>query len=225
MDRRFTAVPLALACVLALGACSDNNSEAQPGSEENPISADNPSSHEELQNPDGGVITYGNPIPKDEVLHDVVVDGKERKSLFTQKNLDFATKSSVTREEYESAFLDFAACIEDRGGWIHYDLDSHVINYTMTSSSDPDDYCYNSHFNFPDSLWQLTQYDDGAERIQFYIDCLNDHDVEPVHAAPDEEKGPPQWKQDRELQDQIAEEGIDCGDFIESFYQDVPYPE
>src|SRR5690625_1637902 len=109
---RSIAAIAALVCALTLSACSEDTPEPASGSEENPVSADNPQTHEELQNPAGGVIRYGLPIPKDEELHEVVVDGKVRRSLFTQENLDFAEETSMTREEYESAFLNFVACIE-----------------------------------------------------------------------------------------------------------------
>lgn len=216
-----TRLALLIVLITALGGCSGSEAEPSP-----PPESENDLTHEELQSEDyGPVITYGNVIPSDGPLHDVVVDGKKRKSIFAQANLDFAEITSVTREEYETAFLNFAACIEDRGGWIHYHLPSERINYTMTASSDPQDYCYLSHFYFVDGTWQRSIIEDESERIQFYIDCLNNNDVEPVHLEPAEERGQPQWDQSRDLQVQAKEAGIDCGSFVDSFFEDAPYPE
>lgn len=213
---------LAICAAISLSGCATEN-ETSP--EDAPIRADHEQSHEQLQNPDSGIITYGNPIPDDAEIFDVIVDGAPRKSIFTQKNLDFAGKESITREEYEDAFLDMVACIEGRGGWIHYDIDAHIIDYTYTSSSDPNAVCETGYFYFATLLWQETHFSDESEQILFYVNCLKDNGLEPVHTAPHSEFGPPQWDQNRDLQLQAKEAGVDCGSFIESFYDNAPYPE
>lgn len=192
---------------------------------ESVIDADQAAPHEESQNPVSVIITYGDELPPGEEYHDVVVDGKRYKSLFTQKNLDFADRDSITREEYESAFLNLVSCIEGRGGWIHYDLEVDRVNYTYTTAADPHDYCYTSHFQWADSVRSRTHYSDESERLWFYINCLKDNGVVPVHAEPAEEFGPSQWDQNHELQVQVRDEGVECGDYIDSFYDDAPYPE
>ena|SRR5690625_61530 len=221
-------LPLTLIATLFLSSCARDDDKAavsEPGPVDAPISADNEQTHEELQNPASGIITYGSTLPPGEEYHDVIVDGKPYKSLFTQKNLDLATRDSITREEYESAFLDLVTCIEDRGGWIHYNLDLEEIKYTHTWDTDPHGYCFTSHFHWASWIWGKTHYSDESDKIWFYINCLKNHDIEPVHAEPASESGPPQWDQSHELQVQVKEEGIDCGSYIDSFYDDAPYPE
>lgn len=81
----------------------------------------------------------------------------------------------------------------------------------MFVGSDPDDYCYYTHFGLIDMHWQLDNPPNETDQIDFYIDCLKSHDIEPAHNEPITEPGDAQTEQLTDLEQQEADNNIDCG--------------
>jgi len=156
--------------------------------------------------------------------YDVVVDGEEKVSPYNQEQWDLYDGGDVSREAYEEAFLNFVACVEDNDGWIGYaSLDDETINYSMTAGSDPDDFCYVTHFELVDGDWQTSHPPDESGAIQADIDCLKDNDIEPSHEEPVSEPGRPQQEQILDLWQQLEEHDLTCDEYTDPAYDDIPY--
>lgn len=156
-------------------------------------------------------------------LHEVVVDGKEQLSIYTQKQHDILNKGPIEREDYESAFLDFVSCVEEDGYTVEYtSLDDNVIKYSMRVEADPNEYCYTSHFVHIDADWQVAQPEDYYDEQKFYINCLEKHDVEPAYAeATDTEEEGVQRERLDALLEQVETHNADC-QYIDPAYGNAP---
>jgi len=195
--------PLLLAGVLLTG-CGGDDAES---------SKDNSSAAN-----DDAVLSDGDWDSEEERLdelglpkHKIVIDGEETYSESNQEQWDLFNGGDYDRDAYEEAFLNFVSCIEDNDSWIQYlDLNEEIINYTTTAGSDPDDYCYTTHYMLIDGDWQGNHPQDQSDKIQFYIDCLEDEDIDPAHKEPATEPGPQQDEQSADLWDQAQENNIDC---------------
>lgn len=204
---------------LLMAGCSSD------ASDDTSVTRDSHSEGDESFSPDGLDTSEDSEMPE----HDVIVDGAEQTSPYGQEQWDLYKDGDFTREDYEQAFLNFVACVEDNDGWIHHSsLDDEHINYVTQDSSDPDDHCYFTHFGLLDMEWQIANPEDKSDAIQGYIDCLKDHDIDPAHETPTSELGNPQEIQLADLSSQVFENDIECSDTSEEtdpFFDDIPYPE
>lgn len=72
------------------------------------------------------------------------------------KVTEMLADNRITREEYETAFSDFEACMADRGyTLIDVDTSSTYIDYAAPVAGDDGDYCYDTHYREVDAFWQI----------------------------------------------------------------------
>lgn len=86
----------------------------------------------------------------------------------------------LTRDEYESAFGDFQACLADGGLELTgVDTTATYIAYVAGVGGLWDE-CYEVHYSMADAFWQLYEEPrtDDAPAIKKYISCLDDAGVD-----------------------------------------------
>ena len=90
---------------------------------------------------------------------------------------------TVTYDEYESAYRNFVACMND-GGFevIEHDPDANgVINYSVSNdavAAGVDEACYNEHYGPGDQAFQIA-HEDTSSSAEFLRTCLREHGIEP----------------------------------------------
>lgn len=106
----------------------------------------------------------------------------------TEEVIAIMADNRVTRDEYETAFRNFATCMEKEGrALVEVDMGAEVITYSYPVVGTINDRtCYYLHFRSVDIFWQSYEAagpsPERETRIKHYIQCLRDADVEPAVA-------------------------------------------
>lgn len=88
-------------------------------------------------------------------------DGDEFRTGYpaSTKQTAMLVDRKVTREEYETAFADFQACMADKGLELFGVVTSgDRIRYSSPVAGDDGDFCYETHFRDVDQFWQLYEH-------------------------------------------------------------------
>ena len=121
----------------------------------------------EVSNTDGSAIDMRPPLVDTDVVKAVMADDR------------------VTREEYETAFRNFSACMDGLGTpLLDVDTSRELIHFVQSNSWDPGGVCYRTLFDTIDSQWQMveTAKDDISADVEQFLVCFNAAGITPVVA-------------------------------------------
>lgn len=151
----------------------------------------NPEGKAVLCDDSGCVIVEGNPgdregqYPQSEASKQILADER------------------LTREEYETAFANYVACMAELGYSIRVrDASSKYIDYSPETGED-ETFCYDTHYFAADYHWQVYEQprESSAPAIEHYISCLNDAGIKPLT-----EEIPEDWREQVHLANGLYEQ-------------------
>jgi len=91
----------------------------------------------------------------------------------------------VTREEYETAFSDYQACMKDHGLELYFvDTSSDIITFSsQVVAGDDESWCNETHYREVDAFWQVYERapDDLTGLLAQLVACLDDVGVAVPH--------------------------------------------
>lgn len=116
---------------------------------------------------------------------------------------EILSDGSVTIDEYESAFRDYASCMNEAGFSVaQHEPDANgVINYSISNeavANGVDDECYDEHYNAVDTAFQVAR-EDSSSSAESLRECLRAEGIDPAETM-------------TALLKQFESRGLDLGD-------------